>query len=90
MLKLTDEFYTEFATGRWSKKQWFIITDKLTTEIIDNKIDLTNPEKYIHASLKNIAHSHDLKNGKVDFEKRFKNSKFPHYDWLKISEGLNK
>ena len=82
LLELTDEFYIEFATGRWGKEEWFTITDKLATETIDRKVDLTDPAKYIYASLKKIAYNHDFKNGKVDFGEKFKNRKFPHYDWL--------
>jgi hypothetical protein len=37
---------------------------------------------YIRKWLKNIAYKHDLKNGKVDFEKKLENSKVPFYNWL--------
>jgi hypothetical protein len=83
LINIADDYYGEFASGRWSKETWFKLTDKLTNEIIDNGSKITNPRNYIYSCLKKIAYSHDLKNGKVDFElKRLENSKVPFYNWL--------
>ena len=84
LIDIADEFYSEFAVGRWTKKQWFALIDKFITEIIDGDVEIVNPKKYIHTSLKNMAYKHDFKNGKVEFES---NRKFPFYNWLE--EGLN-
>jgi hypothetical protein len=82
MLEAADKFYSEFARGRWSKNQWFTITDKLTTEISDRCIAIKNLEAYIYAALKQIAYKHDYKNGKVEFEFETGKGEVPFYDWL--------
>jgi hypothetical protein len=81
LLKIANDFYSEFAVGRYSKKQWVTLTTQLVDEIIDTKVDLTNPVKYIYASLKNIAYHHDFKNGKVE-KKNTRNPDVPFYNWL--------
>lgn len=87
LTNIANEFYSEFALNRWTKKQWVTLIDQYTTELFESGVVLTNPEAYIYSSLKTMAYKHDFKNGKVDFEAKHKNSNFPFYNWLE--EGLN-
>lgn len=84
LLDIANEFYSEFALNRYTKKQWITVTNQLIDEIIATKVDLTHPRKYIKASLENIVRSHDLKHGKVDFEDKPQNNNrpVPFYNWL--------
>lgn len=82
LIKIADNYYSEFATGRWSKKQWFTLTDKITTEIIERGTKINNPENYIHSCLKGAAYKHDYKNGKVEFKFESEDGKVPFYNWL--------
>lgn len=82
LLKIADNYYSEFAAGRWSKKQWFTLTDKITTEIIERGTKINNPENYIHSCLKGAAYKHDYKNGKVEFKFESEDGKVPFYNWL--------
>lgn len=87
-LDLTDianEFYSEFAVGRWGKKQWFNLIDQYTTEIIESGVVLSNPEAYIYSSLQTMATNHDFNNGKVESES---NGKFSLYDFISKEEFM--
>ena len=49
LIDIADEFYSEFAVGRWTKKQWFTLIDKFITEIIDSDVEIVNPKNiFIH------------------------------------------
>ena len=80
LVNIANEFYGEFASGRWSKKQWVTLIYALISEILSEGRKIDNYEAYIYAALKSIARSHDLKNGKVIFKER--NSKVELYNWL--------
>jgi DNA-binding Lrp family transcriptional regulator len=81
LVNIGNDFYSEFAAGRYSKKQWSTIIDKLTTEIVEREVKLRDGRAYMLACLEGIAHKHDLKNGKVEFEfERKRNG--PFYNWL--------
>ena len=82
MLESADKYYSEFAAGRWSKNQWFTITDKLATEISDRCIAIKNLDAYIYSALKQIAYKHDYKYGKVEFKFENRKGEVPFYDWL--------
>jgi hypothetical protein len=79
-VNIANTFYGEFASGRWSKKQWATLVYALIGEILSEGRKIENYEAYIYAALKSIARSHDLKNGKVIFKER--NSKVELYNWL--------
>jgi hypothetical protein len=83
LVNIGNDYYSEFASGRWSKKEWTTIINQFTSECLDRKI--INPKAYIKASLEEIARRHDLKNGKV--EPKFKSSGIlPLYNWLEKEE----
>jgi hypothetical protein len=70
LVDAANEFYTQFSLGRWSKKQWYILIDKLIDEIISNSTKIKNPQGYMYACLKAIAYKHDLKYGKAEIENK--------------------
>jgi hypothetical protein len=83
IINVANEFYAEFAPSRWSKKQWQTIAFRIADEITcDSTTVIKNHRAYIYKWLENVAYKHDLKNGKVDFEKKLENSKVPFYNWL--------
>jgi hypothetical protein len=81
LVKIGNDYYSEFASGRYSKKQWNNLIDKLTTEIVEREVKLKDGRAYMLECLRGIAHKHDLKNGKVEFEYE-RNGKVPLYNWL--------
>jgi hypothetical protein len=87
LINIADNHYSEFASGRWSKDQWFTITNKLTDEIIEKGTKITNPSSYIYSALKGIAYKHDLKKGRIDFESRLSRGEVPFYNWLEDIES---
>ena len=74
-----NDFYTQFAPSRWSKKQWNTLIEAFVTETISEGRYINVPadkiQGYAYQSLKNIAYKFDLKNGRI---KR----KFPLFNWL--------
>ncbi|CAM3810483.1 hypothetical protein [Alkalicoccus chagannorensis] len=71
--------YSDFAPARWSKKQWHALVDTYVTEVFEGKkytrVPLQNIPSYVRASLKNIAHKHDVKYGRIEL--------YPgRYNWL--------
>lgn len=82
---IANEFYTEFSVGRWSKKQWQTIVNRISLEIISDERSISNHRKYIYSWLKKIAYSHDLKNGKIEIEYNGEGT-VPFYDWLTTRE----
>lgn len=80
LLNIANEFYGEFASGRWSKKQWNTLVYKLIDDIIVRKVNARSYKKYIHGALTRIARHHDLNNGKVEFENE--GGKVRLYNWL--------
>lgn len=83
-INVSNEFFKDFAPGRWSKEQWDIIINSYVSELIEKQKYTQVPEKkwnsYIYNSLKNIAYKHDYKNGKVETLPRPSEGVF--YDWL--------
>lgn len=82
LVNVMNEFYTKFAHGRWNKKQWEFLIEKLGIEIVTNdEIEIYNHRGYIHNCLSNIAYRHDLKHGKIESRKPIEG--LPLYDyWL--------
>lgn len=82
LVNVMNEFYTKFAYGRWNKKQWEFLVEKLGMEIVTNdEIEIYNHRGYIHNCLTNIAYRHDLKHGKIESRKPIEG--LPLYDyWL--------
>lgn len=85
MIDTANSFYRTMATGRWSKKQWFTIIDKLTDEIIESGFKFQNPnhmKAYIRGCLYNICGHYDWKNGRRKIEEVHEPDKVPFYNWL--------
>lgn len=83
LIDIMNESYSTFASGRWSKKEWQQITNKLSEELLDEDGYFTkasDPISYVKGCLKKIAHHHDLKTGKKEFT--YQGTIIPFYDWL--------
>lgn len=83
ILEIVNGLYSSFAPGRWSKKEWHSITNRLLNDLLDEdgifrKSD--SPAVYLDGCYKQIAHHHDLKTGKKEFKPS--SEKVPFYDWL--------
>lgn len=87
MLEIANAYYAEFTIGRWTKKQWFALTDKMVEDISNSGVAINNLSAYIYGALKAIAYKHDLKNGKVEFKYENENGNVPFYNWLDKWEG---
>ena len=72
LINACNEFYTEFAPSRWSKQSWNTLIEKFVTETIEENRYINIPEAkiqgYAYASIKNMAHKFDLKNGVKVFD----------------------
>ncbi|AIF43433.1 hypothetical protein [Virgibacillus sp. SK37] len=74
LLNTCNEFYAEFAKGRWSKKQWSSLIKKFVGELIASKrYKSIHPDKikpYIHRALANMADHHDYKHSQnfIDYQ----------------------
>lgn len=83
MLNIFNDFYSEYASGRWSKKDWQTIGKQLINELLDEDGIFrlsASPKKYLRGCIKKISHHHDLKTGKKEFI--YQGTKIPLYDWL--------
>jgi len=89
MMKSFENLYNEFASGRWSKIDYFKIANKFINEVIEDGRYLNIPEEkvegYVYQSLKNISYKSDYKHGKIKFEPN-QNSKVPLYNWLEDND----
>lgn len=83
LLDACNSYYTEFAPSRWSKQSWLTLIEKFVNETIENERYITVPEakikSYAYASIKNMAHKVDFKNGKIEYSS---GDEIPFYDWL--------
>jgi hypothetical protein len=83
LVSIINDYYSTFASGRWSKEQWKTITNQLSEELLDEDGFFTkasDPYSYVNGCLKKIAHHHDMKTGKKVFT--YQGTKIPFYDWL--------
>jgi hypothetical protein len=83
-----DDYYTTFSVGRWSKESWDKLSWKLACEIFENPSskEIKDIHAYIYSCLKAIAHKHDIKYGKKEFEVNTGNEgAVPFYNWLEES-----
>ena len=72
LLKLCNDYYSEFAPGRWSKKQWQTLIKTFADELLEQtpnggcKLDeIKNIKAYIKSSLANMAHKFDFKTARI-------------------------
>ncbi|MED4238954.1 hypothetical protein [Priestia megaterium] len=74
LLEVTDDFYTQFAIGRWSKNEWNKLMKKFVDETIQSgryeNIPLDKIKGYVWVSIKNMADHSDYK--KSDGFKEYK------------------
>lgn len=65
MINATNEFYTEFAIGRWSKKEWNTLVETFVDEIIEKdryvNIPVEKMKGYAYKSLLNMVEHSDYK-----------------------------
>jgi hypothetical protein len=70
IIDICNSFYSTYAPGRWSKKQWVTLIQYYVDGFMrDNKqkeIKEKNWDKYIESSIKTIARKHDIKYGKAE------------------------
>lgn len=68
LFEATDELYTQFAIGRWSKNDWNKLMEKFVDETIQsgryNNITLDKIKSYVYVSIKNMAKHFDYKRSK--------------------------
>ncbi|WP_394510010.1 hypothetical protein [Priestia aryabhattai] len=68
LIEATDEFYTQFAIGRWSKNDWNKLMEKFVDETIEKEryknIPLDKIKSYVYVSVKNMAKHFDYKRSK--------------------------
>ncbi|WP_042220974.1 hypothetical protein [Oceanobacillus manasiensis] len=66
IIEIANEFYAEFAAGRWAKEKWHKIIEKYAREFVDNNRNVPDYrlKPYVYGSLKKIADHHDYKNSK--------------------------
>jgi hypothetical protein len=82
---ICNSFYTVFAAGRWSKKQWNTLINKFVTEIIENKryknIPEGNMRNYASVAIEKMAKHVDLRKGTYNPLENISDER-PFYDWL--------
>lgn len=86
MIKYANEFYPEFAPGRWSKEQWNFITIRLVTHLMNGEkyfAKASDPFSYLRGCYKDISTKHDIKVGKTKAKiEEVMSDNIPYYDWL--------
>jgi hypothetical protein len=85
LVNIGNEFYSELAAGRYSKKQWNTVLNQFAEETAERGEKLKDGRAYVYASLKDIARKHDLKYGKVEFKSQASGN-VPLYNWLDSDE----
>ena len=77
-----NEFYSEYAPGRWSKRAWKSLTEAFITETLETKryrqIPRKNIQAYTEAAIRKMAFFNDRKNERITYPER----PVPFYDWL--------
>jgi hypothetical protein len=83
LMIVINDYYSEYAPSRWSKKQWNKIASTLANDLIDDDgifRKAFDEFSYIRGCLDNIAHHHDSGTGKKEFV--YEGTKIPLYNWL--------
>ncbi|GAQ17867.1 DNA-binding protein [Oceanobacillus picturae] len=64
IINIANEFYADFAAGRWAKEKWHQIIEKYAREFVanDRYVPDNKLKAYVYGSLKKIAEHHDYKN----------------------------
>ncbi len=79
LLDACNSYYSEFALNRWNKKQWITLVEKFVNETVEEgrykNIPIDKIQGYAYQSIKNMAHSFDFKNGRIE-------RNIPFYNWL--------
>jgi DNA-binding Lrp family transcriptional regulator len=67
LIDMANSFYNEMALGRWTKKQWITLVNKLVDEILTNgsHSHIQDVKAYIKGCLNNCCIKHDKKHGKI-------------------------
>ena len=64
-----NEYYSEFAIGRWNKKQWLNLISQFVSETLTNERYLNVPygkiKGYVYSSIRNMVDHHDYKHGRA-------------------------
>jgi hypothetical protein len=85
MLHIANEFYNEFAPGRWTKDQWYSLITRFIDETIESgrykNIEADKIRGYVYKSIENIAYHYDFKYKKVNTTKEEING-IPVLDWV--------
>lgn len=83
LIDACNSYYTEFAPSRWSKQQWITLIETFVNEKIEdstyNRVPADKVKSYAYASIKNMVHKVDMKNGKIEISST---GEIPYYDWL--------
>ena len=70
-----NEYYPKYASGRWSKKAWMTLIEAFVTETIETgrykNVLPVNLHRYAQASIENIVHNNDFRQGKNKLSEKF-------------------
>jgi hypothetical protein len=83
--EIVNSYYSKLAPGRWTKRKWNELMDRLIEELTEGQEFCTkveNPYGYIKVTLENIANRHDWKHGKKEIEEVDEEGLVPFYDWI--------
>lgn len=86
LTEAANELYSQFAIGRWNKKQWFNLIAKFVSETIANEryvnISYGKVKGYVYNAVENMADHHDYKHSEL-----FKQYKAAVQGTLEIDEN---
>ncbi|MFD4819543.1 hypothetical protein [Peribacillus butanolivorans] len=88
LMEESNEFYTEFSVGRWSKKSWNILINKFVDDTITSgrwtKVPEDKIKGYAYKSLEKMCYNSDYKHDEELNEFRSMKIKVPEesYNWL--------
>lgn len=83
LIDICNNFYTKFSSGRWNKKQWIKLVDKIAEDLINNiGVDhINNLEAYLYKTVEKMAYNHDAKHTGL-VENNNNTTELPFYNWL--------
>jgi hypothetical protein len=83
--EIANGYYSKLAPGRWTKKQWNDLLDRMIEFMTDGEEFTTkaeNPYGYVKVALENMANRHDWKHGKKEIEEVDGEGLVPFYNWI--------
>jgi hypothetical protein len=91
IINTANEYYSNLAPGRWSKKLWNSLIERMANDLLNGEEYVTrvnDPISYIKRCVYNMAAMHDAKKGKINkiIDNLYNDDSNSYFDWLNAED----